>query len=294
MYKIFFYRKDKIQIIGKFLIEVMSETREVHIQCPICNVEKHIQLPLSLFETKKMGLVKVQIEEGICCEHRFIAFFTRSGKNAGYEKLDLAINIGETEKSEIKVSLRELLKQYGDYCVQNVLHAVIIDMPITILHTKYEHKNLAPIYNRFFANFFPKKYQNPFLFTWYYDLEYKKNPTFDTFVINTEGFIQNTPWQYMELDYEKNIIKKALDIIDDESQILILQQEFQNLFDRAENLRDLIKTWKKRDFNEALSEFQKYYQDVDENLFDLLIQIIQYRFKTDVSGIKKNKKKRRH
>lgn len=275
------------------MFELMSETREVHIQCPICNKEKDIQLPLSLFDSKKTGLVKVQIDEGICCEHRFIAFFTKTGKNAGYEKLDLALDLAESGKQEEKIYLRDLLKKYGDYAVQNVLHAVIIDMPITLLHTKYEHKNLAPIYNRFFAHFLPKKFQNPFLFTWYYDLEYKKNPTFDTFVINTEGFIQNTPWRYIELDFEKKIIKKALDIIDDESQALILQQEFQNFFDKVESLRDLMKTWKKINFEDALTEFQKYYSDVDENLFELLIQIAKYRFKADVSKIKQDKKKRR-
>ncbi|MCF2139812.1 MAG: hypothetical protein K9W44_07150 [Candidatus Lokiarchaeota archaeon] len=271
----------------------MSGTKKVHIICPECSKEKDIEVPSSLFETKKVGLIKIQIDEGICCEHRFLAFFSKSGNNAGYEKLDLSLNLEEIEKNKEKVYLRDLLKKYGDYCVQNILHAVIINMPITLLHTKYEHKNLAPIYNRFFAQFIPKKYQNPFLFSWYYDLEYKKKPTYDTFVITTEGFIENTPWRYIELDYEKELIKKALDIIDDESQVLILQQEFQQLFDMSEALIELLKNWSKISFDDALTEFQKYYPNVEDNMFELLLQIAQHRYKVDVSVVKIDKKKRK-
>ncbi|MHA1674526.1 MAG: hypothetical protein ACTSYI_12980 [Promethearchaeota archaeon] len=271
----------------------MSISKHVNIVCPSCNLDKDINVPQELFETKKLGLIKVQVEKGICCDHQFIAFFTQNGSNAGYEKLDFAINLEKTAATVEKVHFRDLLKLYGDYAVQNVLHSVIIDMPITLLHTKYEPKNLAPLYNRFFAQFFPQKYQNPMLFTWYYDLEYKKKPTYDTFVITTEGYIKNTPWRYVEMAFEKNLIKKAMDIIDDDSQNLLVQQEFQNLFDRCEALLELVKGWKKITDEAALVEIQKYYPDVDFDLFDLLLQILQYRFKADISCIKIQKKRKR-
>ncbi len=273
----------------------MSITKAVHIECPLCKKNKDISVPQELFETKKLGLIKVQVEEGICCDHQFIAFFTKSGSNAGYEKLDFKINLEKTVAAEEKIHFRDLLKLYGDYAVQNVLHSVIINMPITILHTKYEHKNLAPLYTRFFAQFFPHKNQNPMLFTWYYDLEYKKKPTYDTFVITTEGYIKNTPWRQNAnpTAFEKKLIKKAMDIIDDDSQNLVIQQEFQNLFDRCEALLELVKGWNKISDEDALAEVQKYYPDVDFDLFDLLLQILQYRFKADISGIKIQKKRKR-
>ncbi|MHA1519260.1 MAG: hypothetical protein ACTSRK_03670 [Promethearchaeota archaeon] len=272
----------------------MSTNKTVHIICPMCTKEKDISIPQELFETKKMGLIKIQIEEGICCEHQFIAFFSKSGITTGYEKLDLAINLEKASAAVEKIYFRDLLKLYGDYAVQNVLHSVIIDMPITLLHTKYENKNLAPIYTRFFAQFFPKKYQNPMVFTWYYDLEYKKKPTYDTFVITTEGYIKNQPWDYIEMMFEKNIIKKAMDIIDDESQNLVIQQEIQKLFEICDAMLELLKGWGKITDENALTEIQKYYPDIDFGVFDLILQILQFRFKVDVSGIKiQNKKKRR-
>lgn len=271
----------------------MTANKEVHISCPVCSKEKNISLPANLFETKKMGLIKIQIEEGICCEHRFIAFFNKNGKNAGYEKLDFAINLEKSTKEEEKIYLRDILKLYGDYCVQNLFHSVIINMPITLLHTKYEPKNIAPLYNRFFAHFLPEKYQNPMLFSWYYDLEYKKKPTYDTFVVTTKGFIENTPWRYIEMNFEKNLIKKSMDIIDDESQTIILQQEFQQLFDKCDALNELMKGWKKITEDEALEEIQKFYPDIDEYLFQLLLQILQYRYNVDISMIKPSKKKKR-
>ena len=266
--------------------------KAVQIECPTCHFKKDISVPQELFDRKKIGLVKVQIDEGICCDHQFIAFFTKSGANAGYEKLDIALNLETTTIPEEQVYFRDLLKLYGDYAVQNLLHSVIINMPITLLHTKYEPKNIAPLYTRFFAQFLPKKYQNPMLFTWYYDLEYKKKPTYNTFVITTEGYLENTPWRYMELAFEKNLIKKAMDIMDDESQNLLIQQEFQNLIDKVEALLELLKGWTKITDEDALAEFQKYYSDVDEDLFELLLQILQYRFKADISAIKIQKKKK--
>ena len=84
------------------------------IQCPTCNVEKEIDVPDELFGGERMGLIKVNVEKGICCDHQFIAFFSKSGINAGYETLDVTFDISTIKTESEDIYLRDLLGDYGD------------------------------------------------------------------------------------------------------------------------------------------------------------------------------------
>ena len=44
-------------------------------------------------------------------------------------------------------------------------------------------------------------------------------------MISPYGMIAQTPWQDIDFKYERELIKKALDILDDESQGVIVQQQ---------------------------------------------------------------------
>ena len=264
----------------------MSAKRTVNIQCPTCQTIKDIEVPDELFAGKKMGLIKIHIEKSICCDHQFIAFFSKSGKNCGYEKLDVAFEL--TEKDEIQeLSLRDLLKSYGDYIMTLMFHSVIINVPIIILHTKYELENKAPAMNMFVNEFLPEKYHSPLLFTSEYDLEFHKNPRNDALVISAHNDVENTPWPTIPFDYEKEIISKALDILDDKMQPLIVQEELNVLFNKAEYFNTLLDKWAAIYEEDVRTELNKEFPDeIDDYMYRLLLQILERRFKADMSKIK--------
>ena len=264
----------------------MSEKRTVNIQCPTCQTIKDIEVPDGLFAGKKMGLIKIHIEKSICCDHQFIAFFSKSGKNCGYEKLDVAFEL--TEKDEIQeLTLRDLLKQYGDYIMTLMFHSIILDVPIIILHTKYEQVNKAPPMNMFVNEFLPDKYQSSLMFTSVYDLEYHKNPRTDALVISAQNDVETTPWPTIVFDYEKDLIRKALDILDDKMQPLIVQEELNVLFKKAEYFNGLINKWAAIYEEDVRTELDKEFPDeIDDYIYQFLLQILERRFKADMSKIK--------
>ena len=257
------------------------------IKCPTCDTEKEINVPDELFGGTKMGLIKVNVEKGICCDHQFIAFFSKSGSNAGYESLDVTFDISTIKTESKDIFLRDLLRDYGDYNLTLMLHAMILNVPVVILHTKYEHKNKAVLLNIWSSNFLPKEYFVPMLFTSEYDLEYHKHPRTDALVIAADLMVENTPWPDIAVTYEKELIKNALSILDDSLQAVISQEELLKLFGRCEFFIDTLNKWASIYEEDAKNELNKEYPDeIDKYMYNFLLQILERRYRTDLSKIK--------
>jgi len=47
----------------------------LHVKCPICEMEKDINVPGYVFESKQFGALKIQIPKGsVCAEHQFLIY----------------------------------------------------------------------------------------------------------------------------------------------------------------------------------------------------------------------------
>ncbi|GAG69311.1 unnamed protein product [marine sediment metagenome] len=140
----------------------MSE-KVISIQCPICSKDQIIKVPTSVFEEKKTGTIKVQIHQGICCVHEFLAFFDQEGKNRGYETFDAAIDLTNYQESRIEIFLRDILKKFGDHTLHLMLHAILLDSSVIVLHDKYvpEDNVSTKRLNIFLNKCLPKTYQKP-------------------------------------------------------------------------------------------------------------------------------------
>ena len=96
-------------------------TRNINVECPICQATRNIQVPTAIFSQKKFGTVKIQVPPGaVCSEHQFIVFIDPKGQIRGYEKIDLMMGAPsppETgrEVEEGRITLRKLLQMYGTY-----------------------------------------------------------------------------------------------------------------------------------------------------------------------------------
>ena len=266
----------------------IEETITIEVECPTCRKLKNIGVPKYLFDNKKTGTLKVQIHAGICCDHGFIAFVAKNGKIRGYESIDMAIDIskiGESTQHE-KLVIRELLKKYGDYALTSCLHSVLLNIPICFLRKKTDKSRTAEISN-LLNEVLPDSYkENLIQISTIWDVDYRKAKIEDALVISPEGLIANAPWNDISLTYESTVLSKALEILDDNSQTLVVQQEFLESFKHAEFITELI--LEKDIFEEDLiTQFKaQFHKTPSEIYLKLLKQMVKHRFKGDTSKIK--------
>jgi hypothetical protein len=271
----------------------------IGIQCPICKKDQTIKVPNSVFEGKKgAGTIKVQIHQGIVCEHSFLAFFDIDGKNRGYEVFDTAIDLTNYQESKIEIFLRDILKKFGDHTLYLMLHAILLDSSVIVLHDKYvsEDNVSTKRLNIFLNKCLPKKYQKPLLFTSMLDLNYYKTQIDTALVINTSGIVEVMPWNSISMEYEKKVISQALKILDPHLQPVILQEEFRQIFDNCSYFYEILKEWHSIYFQDLIKLFKDKFgrsQKLSEYDYALYEQIVKSRFKADLTRIKSSEKARK-
>ena len=274
----------------------MSE-KVISINCPICKKEQIIKVPTTVFEDKKGGgTIKVQIHQGICCEHTFLAFFDQEGNNRGYETFDTAIDLTNYQESKIEIFLKDILKKFGDHTLHLMLHAILIDSSVIVLHDKYvPDDNVSTKHLNIFLNkCLPPKYQKPLLFTSMLDRDYYKTQIETSLVINTIGIVEIQPWSDIQYDYEKKVISDALKILDPHLQPVILQEEFRQIFEKCSYFYDILEEWHSIYFQDLIKIFkERFSPKFSEYDYALYEQIVKSRFKADLSRIKSSEKARK-
>jgi hypothetical protein len=157
-----------------------------------------------------------------------------------------------------------------------------------ILMRHSNDKNRSPEINKLLNEFLPDNYKNPSATLSIEDKEYKKAHIDDSLVINPEGLLAQTPWNDIPLNFEHNIMRKALDILDDESQSVIIQQELETLIKKAKFVTDTIKD-KAQIYEDDLKELiKKEFSDNNVTDYDIILlkRVVQRRFKGDINKIK--------
>ena len=274
----------------------MSE-KVIEIQCPSCKKHQTIKVPINVFEEKLgTGTIKIQIHQGICCEHSFLAFFDKEGKNRGYETFDTAIDLTNYQDSKIEIFLRDVLKKFGDHTIYLMLHAILLDSSVIVLHDKYvsEDNVSTKRLNIFLNKCLPPKYQKPLLFTSMLDLNYYKTQIETSLVINTSGIVEVQPWDDIQLEYEKKVVSNALKILDPNLQPVIVQEEFRIIFENCNYFYEILKEWHSIYFQDLIKLFKdRFKPKFSEYDYALYEQIVKSRFKADMSRIKASEKARK-
>ncbi|WP_371801663.1 hypothetical protein [Candidatus Lokiarchaeum ossiferum] len=274
----------------------MSSNINATITCPTCQKSKDIEIPRELFETKTWGMVKVNIERDYCCEHAFLAYFNKKGENAGYEKLDIIFDLKKTEEDLEQFHLKDLLKQYGEDNTCMIIHAMILNTPIIFLHKKYfkENRYIKATYKKDIFQFIQlKQFLLKFVentlssITLEFDTEYNQHPRTDALIISPTKEIERLPWVSIPIDFELNIIHKAMDVLDESVQYLVIQDEMQKILKKAEVFNKILDKWAaiyEEDIRKQLDE--AFETELDDYSYQLLVQILEIRFKADMSKIK--------
>ncbi len=213
---------------------MMAETFKVlEIVCPTCGKMKNINIPEAVFSQKKFGTVKIQIPiNAVCPEHQFIVFVDTKGKIRGYEKIDLQMaTISPEAEREVpgRINLRNLIQTFGVYGIFNLIHAKIFDYPAYILKDE-NFKYNEDLLNRIGDNILPEGYKGSKSIYLLEETDINKIKVKDknAFIMDTHQHIFQTPWT-TKLKFEEEIVKRALEIIDEKEQLKLLQQDIANL-----------------------------------------------------------------
>ena len=217
---------------------MMAETFKVlEVVCPACGEMKNINIPEAIFSQKKFGTVKIQIPmNAVCPEHQFIVFVDIKGKIRGYEKIDIHMSTITPElEREVsgRINLRNLIQIFGIYGIFSLIHAKIFNYPSYII------KNDGFEYNEDLLNsvgdmILPETYRGTKTIHIFEETDISKIKVKEknALVMDTNQHIFQTPWK-VKLKFEEQIIKRALEIIDEDEQLKLLQQDISALINEV-------------------------------------------------------------
>lgn len=225
---------------------MMESYKEIEVSCPICQIVRNIKIPETIFSQKKFGTIKIQIPQGgVCKEHQFIVFLDTKGIVRGYEKIDLSMKIPVKEEESRRLTLNNFVHMFGTYGLLSLMHAKIFNYPAYIIREKNEETNIELI-NKIAERLLPEPYRgssniNLLEKTTYDDISVKEK---NSLIIDSHQNILQTPWEE-KLKFEEELIFKALDIIDEEEQMIILQQKINEFIREEEYVKNLLENVKK-------------------------------------------------
>jgi len=251
------------------------QCKYINIACPICGLEKIVNIPETLFTEKKFGHVKIQVPQGaVCQDHVFIVLLDTKGTILGYQTVDLSVSstIESTPKKPVPLEedetlgLMKFIKILGFRCFAGLIHAKLFDYQPYIIIKENLEMNIIEI-NNILDEIVPDVYKNKIVLkkieyddgvyphaTYFYALIMNQNKT--DFLMNPDKHIIQMPWK-TGLDLEKNFITSALQNKDPLEQIKDLTfyiSKFLEDVDQTMIIIEPVKKISKKDLVKKLKE----------------------------------------
>lgn len=220
--------------------------KEIEVTCPTCSSVKVIKVPIRIFTQKKFGTIKIQVPQGgVCKEHQFIVFVDTKGIVRGYDQIDLLMKtVAERGDERRRFSIKHFIDLYGLYGVFCLIHAKIFNYPVYIIRDK-ESEDFSSVINKIGDTLLPEAYRGTSNVSFFDETDYNKIKLNDknAFLMDTHQHILQTPWEE-KLKFEEEMIKKALDIFDEEEQVNLIQQNISKLVREAEYVKSVLEKLK--------------------------------------------------
>ncbi|MFX1337881.1 MAG: hypothetical protein ACFFDK_04675 [Promethearchaeota archaeon] len=274
---------------------MQTNYRKIAVTCPICNTEKDLNIPESVFSQKKFGTIKIQVPQmAVCPDHQFIVFVDSKGNIRGYEKIDLQMAIS-TEETELEkrgiLTLRKLIQMYGLYGLFSLIHAKLFNYPVYIMINN-ESENISKVLNRIGDSILPDQYKGASGVDFILESDYDKVKIKekDALVLDSHKHILKTPWDE-KLKFEEDLIKKAVEIIDEEEQLLLMQQGIAKLIKEAEYTKNLLENIREIYEDELIEKVSKELMvpKMSHYRLSLIKQFIKQRYSPKLASKIKNK-----
>lgn len=253
----------------------------LEVKCPTCGIIKNINIPEAIFSQKKFGTIKVQVPiNAVCPEHQFIVFVDTKGIVRGYEKIDLlmaSISPEAEREAEGRINLRNLIQMFGTYGMFSLIHAKLFNYPAYIIKDDtFEHSE--EILNKVGDSILPERFKGNK--TVYLldesDISKIKIKNKESLIMDTHQHIFQTPWKE-KLKFEEQILKRALEIIDEQEQQKLLQQDISRFISEVNyvvSLLEVVDTIYEDELIEQLSKALKI-KKISTNRLNLIKEFIR-------------------
>ena len=267
----------------------------IEATCPICGLSKVLNVPEAVLTQRKFGTIKIQVPMGaVCAEHQFIVFVDQKGVIRGYEKIDIqmAMPTAETELEKAGVlTLRKMIQIFGLYGVFSLLHAKVFNYPSYVIIDE-DFKHNEKVLNKVGDRILPEKYRNQENTHLLEETDYSKIKLKekDALLMDTHQHILQTPWDE-KLKFEESIMKRALEIIDEDEQLILLKQNISKLIREAEysaGILEKVKEIYEDDLIERLSH-DLMIPKINHYRLTLIKNFIKQRYSSKLASKIKNK-----
>ncbi|TFG21204.1 MAG: hypothetical protein EU530_01040 [Promethearchaeota archaeon] len=273
----------------------MTQVTEVslHVKCPICGLEKDINVPAYVFESKQFGALKIQIPKGsVCAEHQFLIYVDTKGNIRSYETSDFHLPTAiKHEEKKALLKITDFVGMVGEFATLNVIHALLLDLPIYLVQTKFDPEMLEQMektINNTLTALLPGFFKN------HNDLRiidrkelYGFRQTDLILAIDQFGYILICPWEINKFEIEQEILEKVLKLDDFKQQKIIFQQLLTTFFRKLNYVGDLLLKQEVISIDDLKSEFKKTFMQkrVSNYEIELIKAVLTHRFKKDTSKI---------
>ena len=197
------------------------------------------------------------------------------------------------EKAGI-LTLRVLINTFGIYGVFCLMHAKIFDYPVYILLDKdSELYSLdKDLLNNVGNSLLPESYRGGEKITFIEVIDYDKIKIKDKkgLIIDSHKHILQTPWEE-KLKFEEVMIKKALEIIDEEEQLKLMQQSILKLMKEMEHVQSILENVREIYEDDLIERLSKdlMIPKINHYRLNLIKNMIRNRFSPKLASKIKNK-----
>ncbi len=223
------------------------DTQSLEISCPICEILKSINVPKQIFSQKKFGMIKIQVPPNVTCEHHYIVFVDVKGTVKGYEKIDIQMQPLSVEEMADRsiLTISKFIQIFGAYGLSCLIHAKIFNYPAYIMRGANTDGLNEKFINAMGDHILPTRYRGTSSITFLEETILKniKLKDKDILLIDSQKNILQTPWEE-KLKFEEFVINKALEIINDKEQFIIVEQEIAKLIKEAEYVNKFLENIK--------------------------------------------------
>jgi len=258
--------------------------KKIEVTCPVCNISKILDIPSSLFLQKQSRIINIQASPGtVCSDHRFVIFLDSNGTVRGYERIDVNIAEPDDEREGVIIlTLTKLIKIFGTYGVLNLIHAKIFNYPIFIVIDKnidleYNSDNLNSIGN----TILPERYRGGRTLHLYEESDYDNVElnVKDGLLLDMRLHISKIPWDE-KLKFEESLVEKALEIINEQEQLVLIQQIISRFINEAECALTILEVVSQISKKELIKEISRKImtQKINNYRLNLIIEFINHRF----------------
>jgi hypothetical protein len=269
----------------------MVEVAEVslNVKCPICEAEKIIKVPAYVFENKQFGALKIQIPRGsVCPDHQFLIYVDKKGVIRSYETSDYQLPSVKREHKEKLITISDFVAMVGEYATFNVLHALILDIPIMMVQPTVDPK-MENVINKTLSALLPGFFKYTKTFRMVGRKEFSMlSESHDLLAIDQEGYILLCPWEINKFEVEEDLLLKVMKLEDFDQQKIIFQQLLTSFFRKLNFVGEMLL---KQDIvyeDELKEQYKKEFRvkRVSNYEIELIKGVLDKRFNKDISKIR--------